>query len=223
MDAMLGIPRAMIPLRIRAALPEQYHVYLVNQGKRQYLTNGDTVELELCKGDSVTLLQDGPLTKLQKVLAAIGIFLTAPLQIAYLYYSDAQWDDVTPFRMKAILKILGDATCSLAIIKGVTQFHPPHLEISGKNVACVEFHCEASPWVFRQACEIYLCRVIGAGIWFQGLMGFLLAVGIARKIYLGILATSATCLATIFVVAYLAIQARHLCWQNEKGLEQMNR
>lgn len=94
------------------------------------------------------LLQDGPLTKLQKVLAAIGIFLTAPLQIAYLYYSDAQWDDVTPFRMKAILKVSGDATCSLAITKGVTQFHPPHLEISGQNVACVEFHCEASPWVF---------------------------------------------------------------------------
>ena len=73
------------------------------------------------------------------------------------------------------------------------------------------------------ACDIYLCRVISAGIWLLGLMGYLLAVGIARQICLGILVTCATCLATIFVVAYLTIQVCHLCRQKVKYLEQMNR
>lgn len=223
MATMLGISRDMIPLRIRAVLPEPYHVYLVNQGKRQYLSNDDAVELDVSGEGSVTLLQDGPLTKLWKVLATIGIFLTAPLQIAWLYYSDARWDDVIPFRMRAVLRVSGDAACNLAITKGVTQFHPPRLEISGQNVVCEEYHCEASPWVFRDACGLYLCRVISAGIWLLGLMGYLLAVSIARRISLGILVTSAACLASIFVVAYLAIQACRLCRQNEKDLEQMNR
>lgn len=68
MATMLGIPRAMIPLRIRAALPEQYGLYLVNQEKRQYLPNDDAVELTLCRGDSVTLLQDGTLADCLAVL-----------------------------------------------------------------------------------------------------------------------------------------------------------
>lgn len=45
-----------------------------NHDKRQYLSSDRPVELELCRADSITLLQDGPMTRLQKVLAAMGIF-----------------------------------------------------------------------------------------------------------------------------------------------------
>lgn len=45
-------------LQIRAALPERYGVYLVNRGKRQYLSEDEAVEVDLCEESSVTLLQN---------------------------------------------------------------------------------------------------------------------------------------------------------------------
>lgn len=212
----------MARLRIRAALPEQYSVYLLNQGKRQYLSNDDTVELDLCRENPVTLLQDGPLTKMQKVLVAIGIFLTAPLQLAYLYYSDMQWDQVIPFRVNGKFYASGETMCHITITEGENQFQPPKIDIAGPNVFGVEYHCEASPWVFRDACGIYLCRVISAGIWLLGLMAYLLAVSVAKKTYFGLFVTGAVCLATVFTVAYLVIRACRLCRQRIKHLEQIN-
>lgn len=74
MAAVLGISCTMIHLQIRAALPERYGVYLVNRGKRQYLSEDEAVEVDLCEESSVTLLQNDPMTKLLKVLVAIGVF-----------------------------------------------------------------------------------------------------------------------------------------------------
>lgn len=73
----------MIHLRIRTALPEGFGVYLIDRGKRRYLSEDEEIELALRAGETVALMQDGPMTGLQKALAAIGIFLTAPLQLAF--------------------------------------------------------------------------------------------------------------------------------------------
>ena len=72
----------------------------------------------ICEESSVTLLQNDPMTKLLKVLVAIGVFLTAPLQVAYLYFSEVKWDNVIPFRIKATLNVLGETTCNITIAEG---------------------------------------------------------------------------------------------------------
>lgn len=212
----------MIHLQIRAALPERYGVYFVSRGKRQYLAEDEAVEMDLCGEDSVTLLQNGPMTKLLKVLVAIGVFLTAPLQVAYLYFSEAKWDSVIPFRIKATLNVLGETTCNITITEGAKQFQQPRLEVSGPNISVAEYQCKASPWVLREACYVYLCRIISAEIWLLTLMGYLLAVSIAGQIALGIIVTSVVCLAMVLVGAYLTVQARKLCRQKIECLVQVN-
>lgn len=212
----------MIHLQIRAALPERYGVYLVNRGKRQYLSEDEAVEVDLCKESSVTLLQNGPMTKLLKVLVAIGVVLTAPLQVAYLYFSEVKWDNVIPFRIKATLNVLGETTCNITITEGTTQFRQPRLEVSGPSVSVAEYQCKASPWVLREACYVYLCRIMSAEIWLLTLMGYLLAVSIAGQTALGIIVTSVVCLAMVLVGANLAVQARKLCRQKIECLAQVN-
>lgn len=200
MAAVLGISCTMIHLRIRAILPERYGVYLVNRGKRQYLSEDEAVEVDLCEEGSVTLLQNGPMTKLLKMLVAIGVFLTAPLQVAYLYFSEVKWGNVIPFRIKATLNVLRETTCNITITEGATQFQQPRLEVFGPNVSVAEYQCKASPWVLHEACYVYLCRIISTEIWLLTLMGYLLAVSIAGQTALGIIVTSVVCLAMVLVV-----------------------
>lgn len=210
----------MIHLRIQAALPEQYGVYLVNHGKRQYLSEDVPIELELCEGASVTLMQDGPMSRLRKVLAAIGIFLTAPLQLAYLFYGDQKsWDCVIPFRIQATLQVLGDSACRITVTEGETQFHPPRLTVSEPNVTLAEYRCDASPWVFQETCFVHLCRIIGGELWILGLLGYLLTVGITGKNLLGILTASTACLAVVLAGTYLVGHARKICRQKTEHLK----
>lgn len=212
----------MIHLQIRAALPERYGVCLVKRGKRQYLSDDEPVEIDLCEEASITLMQDGPMTKLLKVLVAIGVFLTAPLQAAYLYFSEVKWDNVIPFRIRATLNVLGETTCNITITEGATQFQQPRLEVSGPNVSVAEYQCKASPWVLCEACYVYLCRIISGEIWLLTLMGYLLAVSIAEQITFGIIVTSIICLAMVLVGAYLTVQACKLCRQKIECLVQVN-
>ena len=209
----------MIHLQIRATLPEQYGVYLMNRGKRQYLSDGEPVEIDLCEDGSVTLMQDGPMTKLGKVLGAVGIFLTAPLQAAYLYFSESKWDSVIPFRIKATLNVVGAAACHITVTEGATQLQPPRLSVSGPNVSVAEYQCNASPWVLREARDVYLCRIWSAEIWLLALMGYLLAVSIGGRNALGILVTSMVCLAMVSVGIYLTVRAGRLCRQKIECLE----
>lgn len=209
----------MSHIQIRATLPAQYSVYLMNRGKRQYLSDGEPVEIDLCEDGSVTLMQDGPMTKLEKVLGAVGIFLTALLQVAYLYYSDSKWDDVIPFRIKATLNVVGATACHITVTEGETQFQQPGVSVSGPNVSVAEYQCNASPWVFREACDVYLCRIWSAEIWLLALMGYFLAASIGGRNALGILVTSIVCLAMASVGIYLTVQANKLCRQKIKHLE----
>lgn len=212
----------VIHIQIRAALPEQYGVYLMNRGKRHYLSDGEPVELDLCEDGSVTLMQDGPMTKLRKVLGAVGIFLSAPLQAAYLYFSESKWDHAIPFRIKATLNVVGATACHITVTEGATQLQQPRLSVSGPNVSVAEYQCNASPWVLREACNVYLCRIWSAEIWLLALMGYLLAVSIGGRNALGILVTSMVCLAMASVGIYLTVQAGKLCCQKIERLVQVN-
>ena len=126
--------------------------------------------------------------------------MTAPLQVAYLYFSEVKWDNVIPFRIKATLNVLGETTCNITIAEGATQFQQPRLEVFGPNVSVAEYQCKASPWVLREAFYVYLCRIISAEIWLLTLMGYLLAVSIVGQTALGIIVTSVVCLAMVLVV-----------------------
>lgn len=177
-------------------LPEQYGIFLIHHGKRHYFSGNESIDIELCEGESVTLMQDGPMTAPWKVLAAIGIFLTAPFQIAYQFYGGrARWDCVIPFRITAMLQVAGKTACHITVTEGETQFQRPRFEVSGSHVSVVAYRCDKSPLVFRDACFVFLCRIIGAELWVLALTGYLLAVSIAEKNVLGMLATCAACLA----------------------------
>lgn len=213
----------MMQLRIRAALPEQYIVYLLNNGKRQYLSNNETVTLSLGEGDSVTLMQDGAMTRLQKILTAIGIFITAPLQLAYLFYAGQEnLDLLIPFRIRASLRALEDCACCFTVQRGETQFQPPRVTLSGKNVPLMEYSCTASPWVFWDAYYIYACRVISGMLWILGLMGYLLTVGVTQKNLLGTLVPGVVSLAIILVAVCLLKYAKNKCAKKMETLNKRN-
>ena len=64
----------MIHLRIRTALPEGFGVYLIDRGKRRYLSEDEEIELALRAGETVALMQDGPMTGLQRRLQQLESF-----------------------------------------------------------------------------------------------------------------------------------------------------
>lgn len=211
----------MIHLRIRTALPEGFGVYLIDRGKRRYLSEDEEIELALRAGKTVALMQDGPMTGLQKALAAIGIFLTAPLQLAFAAPLDKRdRDRVIPYRMEAKLRVSGEAVCRIALKEGWTREEPPRLIVTGENVRLAECRWSASPWVLHEVCFVELCRILGGAVWLLGLLGYLLAVGISGKNPLGILTAGVGC---ILIAAVSVLLSAHTFRENRRraaGLKQ---
>ncbi len=210
----------MVHLRLYAVCPEGCSLYIQSQGKRLYFPEDEAIELAVNRGDTVTLLQDGAMTKLQKVLAAIFIFLTAPLQLAYLYYGkEGIWAAVNPFRVQAMLKVLEEANCKITITKAETVLQRPRLELSGQGAVLTEVRWQGCPWVYRDACYVYLCRVISGASWPLALMGYLFAVGVTRQNYLAMVTTGVVAVGTIAVTGYLAVHACRECRQYRARLD----
>ena len=115
--------------------------------------------------------------------------------------------------------MVGATACHITVTEGATQFQQPRFSVSGPNVSVAEYQCSASPWVLREARDVYLCRIWSAEIWLLALMGFLLATSIGGRNALGILVTSMVCLAMASVGIYLTVQAIKLCRQKIKRLE----
>lgn len=210
----------MVHLRLSVARPEGYPLYIQSQGKRLYFSEDESIELDVQSGESVTLAQDGAMTKLKKVLAAIFIFLTAPLQLAYLYYSrDGLWASVDPFRVQATLKVLEEANCKITITKGETALQHPRLVLSGQGAVLTELCWKACPWVYGDACYVYLCRVISGASWLLALMAYLFTVGVTQQNYFAMVTTGAVSVGTIAVTAYLAVHACRECRQYRARLD----
>ena len=207
-------------LEIRAALPEQYGVYLICRGKRQYLSNDKPVTLELAPDDSVTLAQDGPMTRLEKALAAAGIFLTAPLQLAYQACSRESWNRVIPFRVQAVFQASGNAACHIAVVKGASQLLPPRLVLSGPNVSLTECRYDASPWVFRESLFIYLCRIVSGEFWILGLLGYLWAAAVDTQNVLAACASGGACFLMLLTGIFLSLHTGKICRQKIEALAQ---
>lgn len=210
-------------LRIHSEISEQFLIYFLNHGARQYLVNNETIVLSLNEGDSITLMQDSAMTKLWKVFIAIGVFLTAPLQLAYVFFlGQEKWNHVTLFRIRASLRALNDSTCCFTVKQGETQFQPPQISLSGTNVTLMEQSCEAAPWVFWDAYFVYSCRVISGMLWILGLMGYLFAIGLIQKNLLGTLVAGIVSLVIISVAVGLLKYAKNKCARKVKLQKELN-
>ena len=211
----------MIHLRIRAALPESFGVYLTDRGKRRYLSGDEETTLALRAGETVTLMQDGPMTGLQKALAAVGSLLTAPLQLAYAAdLGGRSGSRAIPYRMEAKLRVSGEAMCRIALKEGWTQDQPPRLIVSGENVHLAECRWSASPWVLHEATFVDICRILGGAAWGLGLLGYLLAVGIRGENLLGILTAGAGCILIAAVSVLLSVHTFRENRRRAAGLKQ---
>lgn len=76
-------------VRLHGILPEELNLYFIHHGTRMDLSPDTPVEVDVAEGETLTLVQDPPLTSKWKVLAALGIVITAPLQAA-LYFGDTK-------------------------------------------------------------------------------------------------------------------------------------
>ena len=82
-------------IRLHGVLPEKLGMHVMHHGNRMDLSPDAPVEVDVAEGETLTLVQDPPLTSKWKGLAALGILLTAPLQAA-LHFGDTKWDDGMP-------------------------------------------------------------------------------------------------------------------------------
>lgn len=69
-------------VRLHGILPEGLGMHFMHHGNRMDLSPDTPVEVDVAEGETLTLTQDPPLTSKWKVLAALGIVITAPLQVA---------------------------------------------------------------------------------------------------------------------------------------------
>lgn len=98
-------------VRLHGILPEGLGMHFMHRGNRIDLSPDTPVEVDVAEGKTLTLTQDPPLTSKWKVLAALGIVITAPLQAA-LHFGDTKWDDVMPYRLGAVLRPTKDGSCT---------------------------------------------------------------------------------------------------------------
>lgn len=197
-------------VRLHGILPEGLGMHFMYRGKRMDLSPDTPVEVDVAEGETLTLVQDPPLTSKWKVLAALGIVITAPLQAA-LHFGDTKWDDVIPYRLGAVLRPTKDGSCTVQVTNSNKALHPPKLEITGDGVTLETSTCEPVPQVLHQAFFIHMCRVFGMLLWALVLFGAL---------FYGAMIQNNTVAATICAVVALALVlvCGYICAYNRKVL-----
>lgn len=208
-------------LRLHGILPEGLGLHVMHRGKRMDLSPDTPVEVDVAEGETLTLVQDPPLTTKWKVLAALGVVITAPLQAA-LHFGDTKWDDVMPYRLGAVLRPTKDGSCTVRVTTPNKAPHPPKLEVTGDGVALETSTCEPVPQVLHQAFFIHMCRVFGMLLWALVLFGALLYVAVTHQIY----GTAAICavvaLALVLVCGYIGMDSRKVLRRDLERLGQIN-
>ena len=197
-------------VRLHGILPEGLGMHFMHHGNRMDLSPDTPVEVDVAEGETLTLVQDPPLTSKWKVLAALGIVITAPLQVA-LHFGDTKWDDVMPYRLGAVLRPTKDGSCTVQVTKSNKALHPPKLEITGDGVTLETSTCEPVPQVLHQAFFIHMCRVFGMLLWALVLFGAL---------FYGAMTQNNTVAAAICAVVALALVlvCGYICAYNRKVL-----
>lgn len=208
-------------VRLHGILPEGLGLHFMHRGKEMDLSSDTPVEVDVAEGENLTLVQDPPLTSKWKVLAALGIVITAPLQAA-LHFGDTKWDDVMPYRLGAVLRPTKSGSCTVQVTKSNKALHPPKLEITGDGVALETSTCEPVPQVLHQAFFIHMCRVFGMLLWALVLFGALLYVAVTHQIYGAAAICAVVALALVLVCGYIGIYNRTVLRRDMEHLEQIS-
>ena len=72
----------MARLCLYGKTPSDCPLYVRQEGKPAYLSSEQEVVVDTAEGKAVTICREKPLSSRGKALAALGIFLTAPIQAA---------------------------------------------------------------------------------------------------------------------------------------------
>lgn len=195
-------------IRLHGVLPEKLGMHVMHHGNRMDLSPDTPVEVDVAEGETLTLVQDPPLTSKWKVLAALGILLTAPLQGAYIFYSDHKWDDVMPYRLGAVLRPTKDGSCTVQVTTPNKALHPPKLEVTGDGVVLETSTCEPVPQVLHQAFFIHMCRVFGLLLWALVLFGALFYGAMTQNNTVAAAICAVVALALVLVCGYIGIYNR---------------
>ena len=194
-------------VRLHGILPEGLGLHFMHHGNRMDLSPDTPVEVDVAEGETLTLVQDPPLTRKRKVLAALGIVITAPLQAA-LHFGDTKWDDVMPYCLGAVLRPTKDGSCTVQVTKSNKALHPPKLEITGDGVTLEESTCEPVPQVLHQAFFIHMCRVFGMLLWALVLFGALVYGAMTQNNTVAAAICAVVALALVLVCGYIGIYNR---------------
>lgn len=208
-------------LHLHGNFPEGLGMYFIQHGKRIELSQDTPVEVDVAEGETITLAQDPPLSWKWKALAALGILLTAPLQAA-LFFGENEWNDVIPYRLRAVLRPSKDASCTVQVTPHLQKLHPPKLKVLGDGVSLESSTCEATPQVLDQAYFIFLCRVVGITLWTLALLGTLLWVAVTRQIDGAVAICAVVCLGVLLACGYICIHNHKVLRRNLEILEQIS-
>ena len=208
-------------LRLHGILPEGLSLHFMHRGNRMDLSPDTPVEVDVAEGETLTLVQDPPLTSKRKVLAALGIMITAPLQAA-LHFGDTKWDDVIPYRLGAVLRPTKDGSCTVQVTKSNKALHPPKLEITGDGVTLEASTCEPVPQVLHQAFFIHMCRVFGMLLWALVLFGALFYEAMAQNNTVAAAICAVVALALVLVCGYIGMDNRKVLRRDLEHLGQIN-
>lgn len=208
-------------IRIFGHFPQVLGIHLIHHGTQMYLSPDIPVEVEVAEGETITLAQDSSLIGRWKILAALGIAITAPLQAA-LGFGDNRWNDVIPYRLEAVLRPTKDATCTVVVTKSPQNLYPPKLEVSGDGVVLEQSTCEPVPQVLHQAFFIHMCRVFGMLLWALVLFGALFygAMALKNTVAAGICAMIVMTL--VLVCGYISIYNRKVLRLDLEILQQIS-
>lgn len=91
----------MARLCLYGKTPSDCLLYVMQEGKPVYLSSEQEVVVNVAEGEAVTIRREKPMPSRGKALAALGIFLTAPIQAAL--QQDTPWEDKIPYDIQVTL------------------------------------------------------------------------------------------------------------------------
>ena len=189
----------MARLCLYGKTPSHCLLYVMEGGKPRYLSEQEVV-VDVAEGDAVTICREKPMSSRGKALAALGIFLTAPIQAAL--QQDTPWEDKIPYDIQVTLIPRKDTACTIGVTKPAGKYQPPRVTVSGDGVEAVQVTCKPCPEILHQAFFVYFCRLLGMAAWGWVLMGLLLRVGLQNGSTLGSVVAGAVSLGILGVCLY---------------------
>lgn len=175
-------------------------MYIVQRGKPVCLSRDQGVVIHVAAGESVSIHREKPLSVRWKVLGALGIFVTAPIQV--VLQQDGTWEGKNYYDIQVTLTPKKDTACTIEVKTGEGMGQPPRVKVVADGLSHLEVTCTPSLRRLDQAWFIYLCRLVSIGVWGWMLMGMLFWAALCNGLYLGAAVSGAVCLGIVGVCLY---------------------